>query len=829
MQSSKLTLAQRFDQVGGSEQGLSSSEAEARLHNFGPNSLNSGKRVSPARLFLHQFHSALIYLLLVACVLSLILKDLSDAIVIAVILVLNTGLSFFQEYKSERAIDNLQKLVSKEVIALRGGEQTLINEKDLVPGDVVVLKEGDSVPADAQIINAEDLVVNESALSGESVAVSKTVDGDNQIYAGCTLEGGETTAIIYATGLKTKLGRIAQLSSSTRRTTQYEKSLSEFSSFLIKITFVTLSLVFIAKLATQGNLSNLPSLALFVIALSIAVVPEAMPVIATVTLSSGALKLAKRHVIAKTLTAVEDLGNVNVLCTDKTGTLTENKQSVKRLVANDERLFMRLAIASLETADPKHWRHLSSFDQAMVDFIPQEIQNELDSVNRLEELPFDPQARRRRVVYREDNKTLLVEVGSVETLLSICNETDAEAYLNKTEEDGKQGFRHLGIAYKEITYGGEGKFDIKKHEDGLNFVGYVVLEDKLRPSAKRAIRTARKLGVEIKILSGDSREVTGYVAREVGLSADNDPVYCGDELEKMSDLELAEIVAKHNAFARLTPEQKYRIINMLKLKGNIVGYQGDGINDAPSLKLADVAIAVDHATDVARDSADILLLRSDLEVVVNGIKYGRGIFANINKYIRYTMIGNFGNFFALSALFLLSASLPLLTLQLLLTNLLGDVPLVAISTDNVDPKSLHRPSRYNMHSLIFVSIILGSYTAIFEILFFAIVRSYSVAVTQTSLFLYLTVLGFVVILAVRNREHFYKAVSMSSTLRWAFLAVAAITVAVIYFSPTQKLFSFVSLTAPMLLFVAGMTCIYFILLDIIKTWFYKTSLAGNME
>ena len=828
MVSKKLSIDQRYHELGSKATGLKDAEAEARLKEFGPNSFSTKSNFSAWRLLFKQFKGALIYLLLAACILALLLRDVSDAIVIAVILFINTGIGFFQEFKSERAVNSLERLISRQVLALRDGVEVLLDEKKLVPGDIIVLKEGDTVPADAQLIKTTDLVINEAALSGESVGVGKSTNkASNLIYAGTTVEQGEATAIVYATGSKTRLGSIAGLSASTKRVTQYEKSLIEFSSFLIKVTLVTLTVVFVTKLVINGGTAHLTTMALFSIALAIAVVPEAMPVIATVTLSSGALKLAKKHVIAKTLTAVEDLGNINVLCSDKTGTLTENKQVIKRLIAADKQLFMSLAASTLGSSDAKHHHPLNSFDQALVEFIPKSIIHDSAQVERIEELPFDPEARRRRVVIKMGAKSYLVEIGSVETLLELCTDAKTKEYLDILKEDGKRGLRHLGIAYKQIKYDPKTNFDIKHNENGLSFVGFVALEDRLRPSAKTAIDTARKLGVSIKILSGDSREVTAYVAREVGLIDESEAVYTGDELEQMEDLKLAEVLENHSAFARLTPEQKYRIINLLQLKGNVVGYQGDGINDAPSLKLADVAIAVNNATDVARDSADILLLRSDLEVIVNGIKSGRAIFENINKYIRYTMISNFGNFFALSALFLLSTALPLLTLQLLLTSLLSDIPLIVISTDNVDATALQRPSHYDMHSLIFVSVILGSFTAIFEILFYSLVRNQSLALARTELYLYLTVISFVVIMAVRNREHFYKAVKMSRALKWAFGMITALGVALIYFPPTRQVFSFTALPLRALGLIIIMSVIYLIMLDTIKVWFYRSPLAAK--
>ncbi len=819
-----LPLEQLLAELSTSRDGLSTSEASNREQRYGQNILKNEAKKSTVSLLVKQFRSSLIYLLIAASALSFALKDWNDGIVIAVILLINTGLGFYQEFRSEKAVEKLQKLVGKETLVLRDSKQLLVPEKCLVPGDVVILREGDIVPADVRLFSVDNLTANESQLTGESIPVAKNTAGITAlVYAGSTVAQGEAKGIVYATASNTQLGKIAHLSSSTKRETQFEKSLSAFSNFLVRVTFLTLAIVFVLKLLIVHDTSHIGDLLLFIIALSIAVVPEAMPVIVTVTLSRGALNLAKRHVIAKTLTAVEDLGNISVLCSDKTGTLTENKQSVKQLVADDPELFQHLAIASLESKDEKRKRLQGSFDKAFLDYVPKDIQNEALRYTRLEELPFDPAARRRRVVYTDGHKTYLVEVGSAETLLDLTKDHHQTKHMDTIQKNGALGLRHLGIAYKEVTYTTPEEFNILEHEDGLHFVGFVALEDPLRPSAKRTVRLARELGVDIKILSGDSREVTQYTATEVGLMEGDQVVLTGDDIDKLSDSQLTEAAEKNSAFARLNPEQKYRIIKLLKAHGDVVGYQGDGINDAPSLKLADVAIAVNNATDVAQDSADILLLRSDIGVIINGIRYGRAIFANINKYIRYTMIGNFGNFFALSTLYLLSSNLPLLTAQLLLTNLLGDIPLVAIATDNVNADELQQPSEYNMHSLIFTSTLLGTYTALFEILFFVLVKNQAVSVVQTSLYLYLTVIGFVVILSVRNKEHFWKAPRFSKALAWAFSVIAIITVAVVYFKPTQRVFSFVPLHTGTLVLTLTMTGLYLVFLDIIKVWFYRAT------
>ncbi len=807
--------------------GLTSSEAKKRLISEGPNKLTRKKKFQFLKHFLKQFKNSIIYLLLAAALISYVLKNYNDAIVISIILIINTGLSFFQEFKSENALDKLQKLVSREILVKRDGKEILVPEECLVFGDYVILREGDIVPADIKLIEVNELSVNESQLTGESLPIIKTTEGKESIaYAGSTVEDGEGIGIVCLVGLDTKIGSIAKLSSETKRETQYEKSLKYFSSFLMKITIITLIIVFIAKLIISHHYSSIGSLALFMVALSITVIPEAMPVIATITLSRGAMNLSKKHVIAKTLSAVEDLGDINILCSDKTGTLTQNKMTIKELFAKDENLFNKLAIASLETLDEKRKKFQSSFDRAFIEFVPDDIKAESNSFSRISELPFDPKERRRRVVFNDGKVTYLVSIGSVETLVELCDVKDKDRIQKIINKDGKKGLRHIGIAYKIISNHSINSKEIPKLERSMTFSGFVSLEDPLRHNTINVIALARQLGVSIKILSGDSREVTQYVANEVGLIGSHDIVYEGREIDNMSDEKLTQIVQLNHVFARLTPEQKYRIIKLLKLNGNIVGYQGDGINDAPALKLADVAIAVSNATDVAQESADILLLRSDLGVIINGIKDGRKIFTNINKYIRYTMISNFGNFFALSILFLLSVStLPLLPLQLLLTSLITDFPLLTIATDNVDDEDLLKPSKFNTHILMFISIFLGSITAIFEILFFALIRNNNSLITQTSLYLFLTVLSLSVIVSVRNKDHFWKAPKLSATMKASFLLVAIFSIGIIYIPFFQKLFNFSLISETIIIEIISSTILFVFILDIVKVIFYKSKIS----
>ncbi len=813
-----------------SSEGLSEQEVKNRLLQYGTNSFLKTTRYHKLKLFLAQFNNSLVYLLIIACVLSFTFNSINDGIVILFILIINTSLGYFQQSRSEEAIENLQKLVDRDILVLRDNKQILIPEKYIVPGDLVILREGDIVPADIKLTSISDLSVNESQLTGESKAIYKTLDNEQSIlYAGSIVEQGEGKGVVFATANHTELGKIAHLSDQTKRVTQFEKSLSIFSGFLIKVTSFTLFVVFILRVIIDHNLSNLGNLALFIVALLIAVVPEAMPVIITLTLSRGALNLAKKHVIAKTLTAVEDLGNINILCSDKTGTLTQNKLKVTNLISDDAHLFQLLALGSLENLDEKRKKFQSSFDKALIDFIPDDLEKELTNFERISELPFDPSSRRRRVLTKYHDSYYLIVIGSAETLIEISTSNSDSGHLDLIKSEGDLGLRHLAIAYRKIT-NLPNNFDILKNEHDLKFLGFVSLEDPLRKNVKHTIQLAQKLGIEIKILSGDSREVTGYIARQVGLIKNDQKVYLGHELDALSDPEVLEKLQKNNVFARLNPEQKYRIIKLLKLAGNVVGYQGDGINDAPALKLADVAIAVNNATDVAQDSADILLLRNDLSVIINGIRYGREIFANINKYIRYVFVSNWGNFFALAVLFLISGNgLPIIPVQVLLTSLLTELPCFSIATDNVNTTELQRPSKFNIHALMFISIFLGTLTSVFEITYYALIKNNPSTVISTGLYLFLSFTALIVILSIRNKDHFFKAPRFSVPLSISFILILIISIALIYIPETKKILYFSNFPLSLMALTIGLTIVYFVVLDLVKVWFYKTNFGMNLK
>lgn len=822
-----LSVQEVFQRLATSEQGLSTQEGVTRLAKEGQNK-PVDHAVNIFSIVRRQFTNALIYLLIAASVICVIVKDYSDAIVILAILILNTALGFFQEYKSERIIQKLESFVSKVVRVKRDGHITLLDQVLIVPGDIVILHEGDVAPADMRVIEVVDVQINESALTGESALVSK--DAQGIVFAGSVVEKGEVTGVVYATDGDTEFGAVVRLSTETKKETAYERSLRSFSTFLLKVVLLALSIIFFAKLfLNRGDLS-ITALLLFIISMAIMVVPEVLPVITTVSLSSGALRLAKKHVVIKRLSSVEDLGNITILCTDKTGTITENKMAIQNVITTNEVLFGLLASATIVVLKNRKRRVVDAYDDAFIAYIAKTLQEQaMRYWSIVAEIPFDPTDKRRRVIVHdaEHNTYYMVVVGAPEILLTIADSSEKDRYLQTITTEGLQGLHHVGIAYKEVVY--SAGYDILKDEHDLTFLGYASLTDPLRASAKVTIEQAERLGIQVKILTGDSKEVATYIGREIGLIGDTSKVrpegiaavYSGDELDMLSPEAFLEAVQRAHVFARVTPVQKFNIIKALK-QNAVVGYQGDGINDAPALKLADVAIAVNSATDIAKDNADIVLLNKDLGVIINGIQYGRTIFVNINKYIKYTMVNNFGSFMAMAVLYLFSKELPLLPIQVLLTNVLTDIPLITVYSDTVETRDIVKPERHTIKDLLLISLLLGVPTALFELLYYLIIRSHALANVQTSLYLFFTITALIVFYAFRNKTYFWKGSRPSFMLNIFFLLTFVIACGITYIPIFQSWFHFVPLSLIALVTLVAVTVFYFFILDLMKVWYYRS-------
>lgn len=811
--------------------GLTSAQAKTKLEQFGENTF-AKEKINGWKVFCRQFINPLSFILIFAAALSVFMGEYSDAIVIMVIVLLNSFLSFIQEFRSSKAVEKLSGLIKRQVLVIRNNEHVVIDASQLVPGDSIILRGGDVVPADVKIMESYDLSVNESQLTGESLPVNKANNSadvnDTLLYTGSIIERGHCKCVVYATGNQSELGKIAQLSKDTKKTTPYQKSLTEFSVSLLRIIGATIVLMLAAKAFTIQSTNDFGEVLLFAIALAMTVVPEALPMITTINLSYGALQLAKQKVIVKRLSAIEGMGRVNILCTDKTGTLTEDRLTVADIISDDKELFQKLIYASIEDLQVKNKKHINSFDRAFIEYVPKTVKTQVKSWAQLGFVPFDPTARRRRIIVQSpsDNKSYLVVIGAPETLLELSQTNDNLHYDQLIKQSGREGMRQLAIAYKEIDFSPD--FDILTEEKDLTFLGFAKLRDPLRKTAKATIHKAKELGIEVKILTGDSLEVAANIGREIGLVREGDIIYSGDELDKMTEAQFDKAINECSVFARVTPEQKYNIIKHLK-QNHVVGYQGDGINDAPSLKLADVAIAVHNATDVAKESADIVLLEDDLGVIIDGIQYGRSIFVNINKYVKHAMIGNLGNFFSMIFFYLVfAADIPMLAIQLLIGNIIQDMPLMAVFSDSVDMEELRKPQAASQIKFIIrTSLSLGAFTAIYYLLFFLFTGTESTPLTQATLFLFYNFTQVLVILSVRNKRRFWQGAKPSRLLMGTIMFFMAFSVALVYIPAIAGFMGFAPLPLMNFAVVVGVTVGYIFFLDLAKVgmnkWLQKRS------
>jgi len=812
------------------QKGLSFQKATIRRRRYGPNTLSSN-RVTWFDILLRQFKSAFIYLLIAASAIAFLLGTPIDGLMIILFVVINTALGFYQEYKSERVLKYLNKLVVNKAKVLRAGNTHLIPANELVPGDLIFLEVGDIVPADVRIIKDDNFYIDESSLTGESVSVNKvssTSDikqdqiykASNIAFMGTTVVEGNATGIVIFTGKYTEIGKIVKITSETSRSSGFEKHINKFSKFILILTLTTLVVVFIAHLLIKGSAVSIPSLALFSIALAVGVIPEALPLVTTFSLTQGALRLAKKKVVAKRLSAIEDLGSIKILCSDKTGTLTQNNLSIAEYLSDDnDKLLYYSALAS-DLFGKKRTAN-NSFDLAIFNKIGKKELIDIKKVERLSESPFNPSRRRNSVLVKIGNKNILIVRGAQENILPYTKgltEEKQEEIVNWVLSQGKLGRRVIAIASKEFK--GD-DYDVKDEESMLQITGLISFSDPIKPSTKEAVIKAQKLGVIIKIITGDSVEVAGAVAYEIGIVKSSSEVVSGFDLEKMSYDEKIRAVERASVFARVSPEQKFQIIELLQKKFT-VGYIGDGINDAPALKLANVAIVVDHASDVAREAADVILFQQNLKVILDGIEEGRKTFVNTSKYIKATLSSNFGNFYAVAFASLLIDYLPMLPIQILLVNLLSDFPMISIATDNVDEEEIKEPCTYNNSEIVVMATFLGIISTVFDMLLFSIFFKSSPEVLRTNWFIESILTELILLFSIRTKLPVYRSKAPLSKIIIFLTALAAVSTVLITFIPfTAKLFGFVSPSLSSIIIILVVLAGYFISTEIVKLSYYK--------
>lgn len=817
-----------FKELGSQESGLSEKEAKSRLKIYGFNEVKTG-RVKTFDIFLRQFRSPFSYLLFVASLLAFLIGEKIDGFTILFFVFINVFLGFFQEFRAERSILLLKKYLPSRVRIMRDGIERTIEKKFLVPGDIILLEAGNMIPADLRLIKVENFLVDESVLTGESVPVSKIsqplfketgeiFEAKNIAFGGTSVISGEAKGIVIGTGKEMVFGEIAKLVSGITRESIYERDLLRFSKIVLRIVLVTIIFVFLANLIIKGT-TNLFEFSIFSIALIVSILPEALPTVVTFAFSQGALNLAKKKVVVKRLSAVNDLGNIEILCTDKTGTLTENKLELEKVFAKDKEKCLLYTLLSSPYIKEEVEPSLNPFDLALFNKTPKTLLPKLRKFKVRAEISFDSFRMRNSVLLETDaQEKILIVKGAPEIILKLStsfenfNKQELEQELKK---EGSEGKRTLAVAFKKFSQDNYTESD----EKDLTFLGYFSFRDPLKKTAKEAIQLAKKLGVKIKILTGDSPEVAGRVGKEIGLIEDQKKVILGETIELISENDFFKTCDDFSVFARLSPTTKYKIVKVLSEKYE-VGFLGEGINDAPSLKAAHLAIAVDSAVDVSKEVSDIILLKKDLKVIIDGIIGGRNIFSNINKYIKCTISSNFGNFYSIALISLFLPFLPMLPSQILLVNLLSDFPLIAVASDKVDIEELKKPKLYQLNKFILLIFFLALVSTVFDFAFFALFRKAGAPMLQTLWFIESILTEIFLIFSIRSQGLFFKArVPSVPLIVISFLAVF-LTIFLPFSNFGKDLFHFVSPPIFPLLIVFFLLLSYFSVSEIVKLIYF---------
>jgi len=830
-----IALADLERQLGTGRNGLSSAGAGARRLRYGLNTLEERRRLSLPLKFLSRFRNPLVIILLAAAVISALTGDLSSLVIISTIVLMSAVLDTVQEYRAEQAAESLKVSVALKEQILRDGQEVTVLGQDLVPGDVVLLAAGDLVPADGRLLEARDFFVNEALLTGEPYPAEKhardegvdspdVAEATNAAFMGSSVMNGSAKLFVCATGLTTQLG---QISSSLRRApppSALDQGTHRFGMLIVRFTEILVLFVLLINL-----LFHRPWLEsfLFAVALAVGLTPELLPMIVSVTLARGALRMARAHVIVKRLGAIHDLGSMDVLCTDKTGTLTEAKISLARQVAlsgvDSERV---LDLAWLNSHFQAGLRN--PLDTAIVEA----GQSRGAGWAKIDVVPFDFQRRRVSVLVEHEGRRVLITKGAPEDVIKLATryEEPGKPELLPLDDAARtgaakvfeglsaEGFRALGVAWRELEPDRAGA--TVADEQDLVFAGFVVFFDPPKASAGAAIAALGAKGVGVKILSGDNERVTQHVCAELGIPITG--VLTGTEIEALSEEALGARLEETNLFCRVAPAQKNRIILGLRHRGHVVGFLGDGINDAPSLHSSDVGISVDSAVDVAKDAADIILLQQDLGVLERGVTEGRRAFANIMKYIMMAMSSNFGNMFSMAGATLILPFLPMLPVQILLNNLLYDVSEMPIALDEVDREITEKPEHWDMRFIRNFMLLLGPVSSVFDFLTFGLlllVFHADEALFQTGWFIESLATQVLVIFVLRTRRN---PLSSRPHPLLATTSVAVVVLAVVLpFTPLGAWFGFVPPSAAFLLAIAGLTVSYLLLAQGAKWAFYR--------
>ena len=835
-----LPAEQLLSALHATASGLNPADVEPRLKQYGLNALEAQRQATALRLFLNQFKSPLVLILIGAAIVSAILGEWTDAVIVLAVVLGSTMLGFVQEYRAGNAVEKLRSQVTIRSNVLRGGQPQMLPSEQVVPGDVVLLSAGSLIPADGVVLVANDFFVNQAVLTGETFPVEKQpgtvpakaslAERTNCVFMGTSAGSGTAQMLIVQTGKATVYGQIAQRLSLRPPETEFERGIHRFGNLLTQVMLVMVVIVLAVNLFLAKPLID--SL-LFALALAVGLTPELLPAIISITLSHGARRMAKRGVIVRRLNSIENLGSMDVLCTDKTGTLTEGVV----------RLDGALDTQGQPSQAVLHYAYLNAHFQTglnnpldeAIQAYAQQAGPDINAEQKVDEIPYDFVRKRLSVVTANpQGERTLITKGALDNVLSICNSIqsgDGAHPLDATTREGierlygewsAKGFRVLGVATKTV----DGRPDAysRTDEKELTFAGFLLFFDPPKADVQQVIVDLAKRGVQLKIITGDNQKVARHVAEAVNLPVMG--VLTGSELSDLRDEALWHLAERTTLFAEVDPNQKERIILALQKTKHVVGYMGDGINDAPALHAADVGLSVDTAVDVAKDAADFVLLKTDLGILREGIDEGRMTFANTLKYILTTISANFGNMFSMAGASMLLPFLPLLAPQILLNNFLSDIPATTIAGDNVDPEWVEKPRRWNTPFIRNYMVLFGLVSSIFDFLTFGTLLFLFHASPEefrTGWFIESLLTELVIALVVRTRHVFFRS-RPGTLLLVSTLIFIGITLVLPYL-PFISVFGFIPLPAPLMLAMCGLTALYVLVTELAKKYFY--SRVGN--
>jgi Mg2+-importing ATPase len=831
-------------ELGSQLGGLSQAVADARLKQVGTNEIAREKRQSALMRLLSNIKNPLVLLLMALGVLSYLTGDQRATVVIFVMVILGVVLRFFQEMRADHAAEKLQAMVSNTATLVRDGKEEEVPLKMLVPGDIIRLGAGDMVPADVRVLAAKDLFLNQSALTGEALPVERksapaSADIQNPLelpnicFLGSNVESGSATAVVIHTGDRTYFGSLAASIAGQRQLTSFDKGINKFTWLMIYFIAVMVPAVFLINGLSKHDWIEA---FLFAMAVAVGLTPEMLPMIVTVNLSKGALAMARRKVIVKRLNAIQNFGAMDVLCTDKTGTLTQGRIVLeKHLDAHGDPSEKVLHYGYLNSYHHTGLKNL--LDEAILDH--EELEERLkakEKYRKIDEIPFDFVRRRMSVVVEDETGlNMLICKGAVAEVLSQCTRVEVKGEVIEVlpEHDAMrrqladdlngQGFRVIALAYKLMPGSSDEPVYSVKDESDLILLGFLAFLDPPKDTATEALTRLHNLSVDVKVLTGDNEIITAYICKEVGMPVEH--LLLGSQIETMSDTELAEAASETRVFARLAPAHKERIIRALQSKGHVVGFLGDGINDAPALKAADVGISVDSAVDIAKESSDIILLENSLLVLEQGVLEGRRVFGNIVKYIKMAASSNFGNMFSVVGASAFLPFLPMLPIQVLINNLLYDFSQTTIPTDEVDAEWLTKPRQWTIDKILRFILFIGPISSIFDYLtFFMMLYVFNAwhnpALFHTGWFVESIFTQTLIIHVIRTN----KIPFIQSRASWPLILTSLIIVAVgawLTVSPLADTLGFVPLPPLYWLYLAIMLLGYAILTQLVKTWFIR--------